>query len=720
MSEERDPQIDDALREVPIPEGMLDRLRGVVRLTDKQMDEALVSVRLPGGMMDRLHAAVADEMLDESVREVPLPWGMVARLRNIPLVRPRSRLARLAVAASLFLMFGTSYLAMFVGIAVAVKPPEVKEIPIELPYDGPLEIEARFETVHVEVASQFVETLVSAPDPAISLDVPPPELSKPRTLGPVGELVASLDTGLLAKDAILLRYQILGKGDVADEQMPELTPSPALPSGGIEPPFVREYNRRFLLQHGVHPVSFPGANKQLQTTVLPASTATTSFDRMLRDSANGRLPDAFDVRVEDFIAVTSGHYSRAKPGTVEVRVDGGPSEFGQVIPQHLATESRMPRVLAQQPATLIQVGVVAGEMPRQQKPTNLTIALDVSASMRWDGRLDVAKRALKNLLDHLGPRDQFSFVAFNQQVTQSIEHATPVYKAQLIEMLDALNTSGGTNLGAGLPAAVSIGLNSPWEPDPASKLVLITDGSLRLDDEVRSTTQDLLRSAVSRGLEVSIIELDDDGSANPYLEDLADAAGGELHETLSHDHLRWTLVDILMGQSSIAASEVAMKVTFRPEVVAAYRLLGHEPVSVIANDPVSIGCELHDRQAVSTMLEIWFAPGASDDVIGSAIVTWRSNTGGRLNRVRRPIRRSEFAKSRSTTALSLQAAMIAAETAEVLRESPFAQSRGRNLKHVLAAAERVSPYLAERPGFKEFVAAVRQAEQIRSRVGGDR
>ena len=91
------------MRQVPTPDGLLDRLRGIAALTDVELDDRLREVPLPAGLTKRLQQLVADEALDDRLRDVPLPASVLVRARRVTQRSGRSRLARWALAASLFL-----------------------------------------------------------------------------------------------------------------------------------------------------------------------------------------------------------------------------------------------------------------------------------------------------------------------------------------------------------------------------------------------------------------------------------------------------------------------------------------------------------------------------------------------------------------------------------------------------------------------------------------
>jgi len=116
-------------------------------------------------------------------------------------------------------------------------------------------------------------------------------------------------------------------------------------------------------------------------------------------------------------------------------------------------------------------------------------------------------------------------------------------------------------------------------------------------------------------------------------------------------------------------------------------------------------------QAATALYELWLEPNGPS-LVAEAEVTW-VDADGRRRAVRQEIHRRQFKPSWREAALPLQAAAIAAEAAEVLRESPFAASRNRDLRGVLAQADEVNPRLAERESFQRFLRILRETEQVR-------
>ncbi len=754
-----DPLLDEQLRRVALPDGLRDRLRQIARepdhvdghdidvslcdvslyhangdggtkgdaakgdggWSDAKLDQALAETPAPTGMLDRLHAVVDEEMIDEALRQVVVPRAVTARLRLIPLLRRRSRVGRAVLAASLILMLFGTHVASLGMMGLVARMPEVATVAIDLPYGGPLELESPASEMELEVPAE-TELAASVPlseDLSIQrqLDMQLINFLPAPVTTLTGDVVADLNNGFdLEQDIFLTRFRLLGARRVADDEMTELEMSPRLPKGGLEPPLVRQFNRRFLLQHNVHPPVSPAGHETLRRVQVPLVTDTTSFNTTARKIARGRLPEPSEVRVEEFVAAAGNFFEPPADGNVAVRITAGPSTFGQRINKQLAEALGWPPSLAEQPAGLLQIGVVAGNLPpAAKKPTHLTIALDVSASMRWGQRLEMVQAALRHLVHQMGEHDRISVVAFNEGIVHQLQGVDRGQQWRLLDLCDKLKAAGGTDLAAGLQASVVAASDQPWEEvDAQQKLVVVTDARTALPSDTQREVERMLAMAEKMGLRLTILELNERRPAESSLIRLAKAANGRFEQLMSPERLRWNLVEQLLGRSATVATNARLTVTFRPQTVTAYRLFGHEPASASGMTETSLRTQLRAGDEASALFEVWLKPEGGE-LVGHADIEWR-DAGGKLRRARQLIHRTDFsASSAGSSSLSLQAAAIAAEAAEVLRGSPFADSPTRRLGDVLEAARRSDPLLRRKYEFRRFLATLRKAEQVRLR-----
>jgi hypothetical protein len=207
------------------------------------------------------------------------------------------------------------------------------------------------------------------------------------------------------------------------------------------------------------------------------------------------------------------------------------------------------------------------------------------------------------------------------------------------------------------------------------------------------------------------------------LASFARAGGGESHRATDADQVRWALLEILTGHSQLAAEDVQLRVTFNPKTVLDYRLLGHEKGLI----PAPLETDFHMGQSATALYEVRLKKGGGSDV-AEVELSWHDPAGQEsgTRTSRRRVHRGQFASSLSEAPPSLQAAAVVAQTAELLRESPFAiqpedARRKPSMDLVRKLAEHLDSRLYENPTFVQFMAVVEQAATAKPyRRGGDR
>lgn len=754
MHDPLDNSLDDALRDVPVPDGLVARVQASLfpasllpasLFPDDELDATLRSVAVPTGLLGRLRSVPDDEALDEELRHVVVPWGLAVRLRAI--ARPRwstPYLARAAVAATLAFVLTGAYWSLLASLLRPIYPAPVPVVEVLLPVDGSVGVVARSEEP-VAIETSWLAEARAEDDPLLPtvpvvLESPAAPLVRPS--GPLSEMFALRDVPTGRDLFSLLWGEWFGAPHPVDDRLPELEALPALRASGVEPPLVRGFDRAFLFSRGVHPPVFPARHAELQTTSPPLSTRTDSYDFLRRLLSEQRLPAPTDVRVEDFLAALDYAFPRPEPGRVSVRMAAGPAPFHH--PERRANLDPGP--------SLLQVAVQAGDLPkRPESAVHLTVAWDVSASMRWGGRMDLVREAIGRLMTHLHERDRLSVVAFNERVVPVVEAAGRDDAAQVEAALARVRADGGTNLGAGVRDAVALALrddlldtNGTGAGDRVRRVVLVTDGRMALSAAEQESLGELMQWAAERGVSFRVFDLSDGPTRDPVLMRLADVSQGVAAKTPNAEALRWSFVEALVGVPTIVAEQARLTVRFDPRTVAAYRLVGHELGGVAPATAAVVQTDLRIGEAATVLFEVWLHPsrlGPEPRSVGStesrgedlaeASVEWYDATSRRAERTSQRIGRQQIAWTVSESALSLQAAALAAEVAEVGRQSfnfdlsPNGDTfttrpKPRDWQHVLEAAQHATSRLADRPDFRRFLSVVRRAQRLRTGASSTR
>lgn len=710
---------------------------------DDWLDRRLRDVPLPSGLLSRLTAIGewSDEALDERLRDVPVPAGLLARLERIPRFAKQQPLwsSVLAAAATTLFIFG-SYMAGVVTLVLASQRDVENVLPIErLELEMSLSPEAELATDR-DVGAELPVVIVPAESQEIrlphgvrSVDVAESDAGEPDPVftSPVFpvDLTDRVAAEWLPKVGVPVSHwpaveDLLGAAvSDRDDFIPELWRVPRQRPLGIAPPLEAGYDRPFQLRFHSHPlISLEHPNRALQTVRIPLSSDDESFNLCRKLIADGVLPSeaqmrALDIRIEDFIASQAYDFPRPKTEALAATITGGPSPFGG---------TPLPWML--------QVGVRAQEVASDLRPAaRLTFLIDRSGSMEKGERLEMVRQALKSLVRQLGPGDQISIVTFDQRAEILIENATANDRGALLAAIDGIRPGEATNLAAGLQTAFAVAGSHLQNDGLRQRVVLLTDGLPALHGLVLTRVEQGLSAAREEGLPMVAIDLGDRTQPDFLLAHLAELTGGTTLEVRSTDALRWTLIELLTGQSQQAAAQVRMSVQFNPHAVQWYRLLGHEASDAqLLGAPLEI--EMHSDQMASALVEMRLrpevhaalsvaaatgnfpasggnlgpnqpgagnqpgpgaGPGGAAVAVHAALpvaivrLAWRDPISGVERELEQTLSVGQLALSWNNCSSDFRRAVLAAETAELLRGSVFAQA---------STLETVVKLAAEMPG----------------------
>jgi len=125
---------------------------------------------------------------------------------------------------------------------------------------------------------------------------------------------------------------------------------------------------------------------------------------------------------------------------------------------------------------LLLISPRAELVKQQQVPRDMVFVLDTSGSMREDGKMEQARKALKHCLDGLREIDRFAVLNFATVVNRQREGLTPVTSEHIAaakKWIDNLEPSGGTAINDALLAALDL---QSKEAGRTFTVVFFTDG----------------------------------------------------------------------------------------------------------------------------------------------------------------------------------------------------------------------------------------------------
>ncbi|MFX1241351.1 MAG: VWA domain-containing protein [Promethearchaeota archaeon] len=171
-------------------------------------------------------------------------------------------------------------------------------------------------------------------------------------------------------------------------------------------------------------------------------------------------------------------------------------------------------------------------------PMDVVFAIDSSGSMSWNDPANLRLAAAKDFIDKMvDTRDQGSVVDWDSTVHTPQTYGLTQDFTTLKNRIDLIDSSGGTNLNAGLLGAIAM-LDANPRVGPSSEIIIfLTDGwsSYYTPSGSPGSPAD---DAANKGYVIYSIGLQGDDPINfAPLQDMADATGGEYYSAPSPENL---------------------------------------------------------------------------------------------------------------------------------------------------------------------------------------
>ena len=229
---------------------------------------------------------------------------------------------------------------------------------------------------------------------------------------------------------------------------------------------------------------------------------------------------------------------------------------------------------------LARIGFQAPELRDDGRPLNVTLVLDSSGSMNEGSRVEIARAAADRIRGSLRDDDRISVVHFRSDVVHdlTVENHKPGSR-KVKDSINRLSPSGSTNVQAGLDLAVEIAdYMRRKNPSAYNYVILMSDGVANVDAtnpfailesaEDRDASNPLRLITIGVGIQnyndVLLEQLAQHGNGwYRYLND-----PGQAKALFSREN--WLALSIPF------ADQTRAQVTWNPEVVESWRIVGYE------------------------------------------------------------------------------------------------------------------------------------------------
>jgi len=399
------------------------------------------------------------------------------------------------------------------------------------------------------------------------------------------------------------------------------------------------------------------ARDQTSTFALDVDTASYTITR--RAIFDGQLPPASSVRVEEFVNAFEQDYQPPERDTFAIYADGAPHE------------------LVDDDTYILRIGIAGREVSRRGRTdANLTFVVDVSGSMRDEGKMELVKDSLEILIDELDVDDRVAIVAYDDRAWVALEPTFVDRRNDILDAIDRLHPGGSTNVDAGLRLGYELARDT-YDEGLVNLVILASDGVANTGSTNPDDILDEIAEDAGRGIQMLAVGYGFGTYNDALLERLADAGNGvyayidDLNEAerLFADELTSTLVTV--------ALDAKIQVEFENEAVRSWRLLGFENRALTDRDFEDEGVdagEIGAGHVVTALYEIDLARGVrpgDDNVLGQVTLRWIDPESLESEELSGKIRATALDSTTRRAAPHLRWNIAVATTAELLRGSEW-------------------------------------------------
>ena len=386
------------------------------------------------------------------------------------------------------------------------------------------------------------------------------------------------------------------------------------------------------------------------------SVDSASFTLARRYLNGGQRPPPESVRTEEFVNYFDFAY--APPGR----------DLFSVHAQAARTPFCPPGV------HLLKLGIKGKQLGRENRGANLTFLLDNSGSMNAPDRLDLARAALKLLVEKLGPADRVALITFSSRARLVLDFTPATEQKKILAALDGIQAAGFTHLEGGLKLAYQTAARG-FVSGAANRVILMSDGVANVGADETAELLAQVEQYRKQNIFCSVFGLGTGTYDDTMLQALASKGNGTYLFMDSLDEARRVFVDELAATLNKVAADVKIQVEFNPRRVKQYRQLGYEQRQLktedFRNDAVA-AAEVGSGQSVTALYQIELQ-GDATEPLGTVRVRGRNLETGRVEELERAIEASDLAPSFEQADVRFRLAAAAAQFAEILRGSSYAE-----------------------------------------------
>ena len=346
--------------------------------------------------------------------------------------------------------------------------------------------------------------------------------------------------------------------------------------------------------------------------------------------------------------------------------------------------------------------------------SNLVFLIDISGSMDMPNRLPLLKSAFKLMINNLRAKDTVSIVVYGSTVGVWMQPTSGNEKDKITKAIEDLYPGGSTPGASGIQAAYALAKNK-FIKGGNNRVILATDGDFNIGQSNEDELENMITLHRQSGIYLTCLGVGMGNYKDSKLEILAKKGNGNFAYLDNEKEAEKILVKELTQTLYTVADDAYLSVTFNPELVKEYRLIGFDNKLKAVADSLS---ELEGGEVGSghTLMAVFEITPTNTNLAGldnfnrasfaKAVVNYRSPTDStkKVSRFTIPFFFTEF---NELPACHRFAASVI-EFALLLKGSAYAKNISWNDAMILANES----YNANDAVQKEFLTIIEKAKKL--------
>ena len=325
----------------------------------------------------------------------------------------------------------------------------------------------------------------------------------------------------------------------------------------------------------------------------PVSTFSVDADggayaNMRRFMHLGQTPPKAAVRIEEFINYFTFDY--ANPTNNE----------------NVALNSELAVCPWNAEHHLMRVGMKGKSISENEMPnSNFVFLIDVPGSMSSPDKLEVLKAGFKLMTDQLRDNDKVAIVTYAGAAAVLLQSTNGDEKSKIKKAIDKLGAGGSTAGAEGLITAYEIAQKN-FIRNGNNRIIIGSDGDFNVGPSSTEELIELIEEKRESGVYITVLGVGTGNLNDNMMEQIANNGNGNYEYIDSADEL----VKVFINEKSkfyTVAKDSKIQITFNPDKVASYRLIGYENRSLnnedFVNDSTDAG-EIGAGQTITALYEV--------------------------------------------------------------------------------------------------------------------